>query len=366
VSARSTYMSWAKTRPEARFDLATSGVRPLALAELGAGPEDLELTGPDAYGWPPLRRALAAHLGVAEDAVVLAFGTTQANHLALAALAGPGDEVVVEHPVYEPLLALVEALGAEPRPFARRPEDGFAVDPREVARQVTPRTRAIILTNLHNPSGAPVEERALRHVGRIARDAGARVLVDEVYLETLRLQPGPPPPSARSAVHLGREFVTTGSLTKAYGLSGLRCGWVLAEPELARRMWDLYDLFVGTPVHAAERLSVVAMQRLPAIAARAHCIPSRNRALLDRFLDGRPDLEAVRPPGGTVVFPRWLRGDAGPLCDRLLDRYQTAVVPGRFFGAADHFRLGIGGDGEDLRQGLERLGAALDELAAPV
>lgn len=169
-------------------------------------------------------------------------------------------------------------------------------------------------------------------------------------------------PRPRSAFHLGSEFIVTGSLTKAYGLSGLRCGWVLAEPELARRIWRLSDLFAVIPAHPAERLSLLALRRLERIAERAKHLLQRNRFLLERFLASRVDLQVVRPAFGTVVFPRWLGGDTERLCALPREGYETTVVPGRFFGMPDHFRIGFGGETETFEEGLRRLAAALDAL----
>ena len=112
-------------------------------------------------------------------------------------------------------------------------ENGFRVDPAEVQRRITPRTRLIVLTNLHNPTGAALIDRLLRAVGEIARKHGAYVLVDEVYLEAM-YEKRPQP-----AIHLGEQFLVTSSLTKGFGLSGLRCGWVLANPEVTKRMWHI-------------------------------------------------------------------------------------------------------------------------------
>lgn len=364
----SEYMEWAKTRSQARFNLATSGIASYPLADLGVGPADLEINGPTGYGYEPLQRALARKCGVEPACVVAGTGTSGANHLALAALLAPGDEAVMERPVYEPVERLVRHLGAEIRFFERRAEAGFRVEPEAVARQVTGRTRAIVLTNLHNPSGALTAAGTLREVGEIARRAGARVVVDEVYIEMLwvegdRASIAAAGGAGRSSFHLGSELVATDSLTKAYGLSGLRCGWILAEPELARRMWQLNDLFGVNAAHPAEQLSVLALERLERVADRAKEILARNRALLHAFLDSRDDLDLQRPAYGTIIFPRWRGGDTKPLCRLLRDKYETTVVPGRFFGMPEHFRLGIGGDSEALKEGLERLAAALDELA---
>lgn len=353
---RSDYIEWAKTRSQARFSLATSGVIHYPMAELGATIADIEISGPSWYGYEPLQQALAAKCGVTTDSVVAATGTSMANYMAMAAILEPGDEALIERPAYDPLVSAAAFLGASVKRFERRFEEGFLIDPSEVERAVTNRTRLIVITNMHNPSSVLVDNETLNQIGEIARRAGARVLVDEVYLETLFDQ------SPGSAFHLGPEFVTTGSLTKAYGLSGLRCGWILAEPELATRIWRLNDLFGNIPAHPAERLSVIALKNLDAIGARARALLERNRPLLDQFLDSRDDLDTVRPRFGTVVAPRVRRGRVEELCSLLREKYETSVVPGTFFEMPDHIRIGIACDSEMLAGGLERLGAALDEL----
>ena len=351
----SEYLEWAKLRSGARFSLATSGVAPYPIKELGVTIDDIELSGVSLYGYQPLQLALAAKCGVEPDNVVAAIGTSMANHLAMAAILEPGDEALIEQPAYDPLLGVAHYLGAQVKRFARRFENGFRIDPLELERAVTSRTRLIVLTNLHNPTSVLTDTATLQQIGELARSVKARVLVDEVYLEAL-FDPAP-----RSAFHLGAQFVTTSSLTKAYGLSGLRCGWVLAEPELARRMWRLNDLFGNIAAHPAERLSVVALAKLDRIANRARSLIETNRAALNRFLDSREDLEVVRPDVGTTVAPRLKRGDVESLCSMLREKYETTVVPGRFFEMPEHFRIGIGCNGEMLEEGLKRIAAALDE-----
>jgi hypothetical protein len=161
---------------------------------------------------------------------------------------------------------------------------------------------------------------------------------------------------------LGENFLVTSSLTKAYGLSGLRCGWILAAPELAHRIRRLNDLFSATAAHPAERMSVMAFDHLAQFRERARTLLTANRALLDSFLDSRLDLDVFRPPAGTVVFPRLTKGEPEVFFRLLREKYETSVVPGEFFEAPRHFRLGIGGPSAELAAGLERLGAALDEF----
>jgi aspartate/methionine/tyrosine aminotransferase len=302
--------------------------------------------------------ALAQHCGVPDESVVtISGGTSMANHLAMAAAIEHGDEVLIEEPTYEPLLALAQYFGARIKRFARSCENQFRIDLEDLESRVSERTKLIVLTNLHNPSSALIDEDTLRRVGEIANGVGARVLVDEVYLEAMFEQ------APRSAVHLGPQFISTSSLTKGYGLSGLRCGWILAEPELAERMRLLHDIFGSLPPHPAERLSVVALQKLPKFVARAKNILETNRAVLTDFLDSREDLNAVRSDQGTTCFPRLMKGSVDRLSDLLHER-DTAIVPGRFFESPQHLRIGMCAEPESFKIGVARLGAALDELSA--
>lgn len=353
----STYMQWAKKRSGSRYNLATSGLRSYPLAGLPVTIEDLDpLTRAGDYGYPPLTEALAAHCGVRPENVVTAAGTSMANMLAMAAILEPGDEVLVEHPAYELLPAALGYLQVDIRRFPRRAEAGFALDPSEVERTMSARTRLIVITNLHNPSSAFATEQQLRAIGEMARKVGARVLVDEVYLDAaFHLAP-------RSSVHLGPEFVVTSSLTKVYGLSGLRCGWILAEPELARRIWLLDDLFDVNMAHPAERLSVIVFQNFERVRRQSRALIETNRVLLNQFLAGRRDLEVQPLEFGTTVFPRLLTGTVDRFCELFRNQYDGTVVPGSFFEMPDHFRIGIGGETEPLRESLEQLGAALDEF----
>lgn len=349
----SEYMHWAKTRPHARLDLAVSGMPNMPLAALGASIDDLEITGADAYGYEPLRQAIAERYGVAPDNVVAAAGTSMANHLAMAALVEAGDEVIVEQPVYEPIVATARYLGASIRYVERRFDNAFAVDPDDVARLTTTRTRLFVLTNLHNPTGAMIDRETLERIGEIAELHRAKVLVDEVYLDATFDDPQP------AAMRLGPAFVTTSSLTKLYGLSGLRCGWVLAEEGLAERMWRLNDLFGVNAAHAAERLSVVAFRQADRLLEQAGELIGTNRAAWKAFAATREELSTAATDHGTTVFPRVAGGDADALVARLGESYETSVVPGRFFGAPAHIRIGLTVEPAVFREGLARLGEAL-------
>jgi aspartate/methionine/tyrosine aminotransferase len=352
---QSDYMHWAKFKPSVRFAVTGSEVPHFRMDSLPVSIADLDLDGASHPRYPPLRERIASRYGVSVEQVVAADGTSMANFVAMAALIEPGDEVLIEHPAYDPLLGAVSFLGGEIRRFDRRPESGWALDADRVESAMTDRTRLIIVTNLHNPSGALANEEDLRALGEVARRNGARVLVDEVYLDAAV-------PSRQSAVDLGPEFVCTNSLTKVYGLSGLRCGWILAEPELAERMWRVNDLFGVNQAHPAECLACLAFDNLDVVIGDTPAMLERNRKLFNDFLSSRSDLQCMPAEHGITAFPRWAGGDTERLDALLRDQYDASVVAGRWFEMPEHFRVGFGYSTGHLQEGLIRLGAALDEL----
>jgi hypothetical protein len=345
----SDYMHWAKFKPPVRYALTASEVPHFRMDRLGVSIADLDMDGASHPRYRPLRERIAARYGFAIEQVVAADGTSMANFLAMAALITPGDEVLIEHPTYEPLIGAASFLGATIKRFERKPAHAFRLDPAIVQSAMSDRTELIVLTNLHNPSGALAAEGELRAIGQL----GPRVLIDEVYLDAAQ---------RRSAVHLGPEFVVTNSLTKVYGLSGLRCGWILAEADLAERMWRLNDLFGVNQAHQAERLACIAFDRLDEVIGDNPAMLQKNRSLFNDFLAIRDDLECAPAVHGITAFPRWAGGDAESLNDHLRERYDTSVVPGRWFEMPEHFRVGFGLPTADFEEALNRLGAALDDL----
>lgn len=351
----SEYMHWAKFKAPVHHQLTGSEVPNFRMDLLPISLADLDLDGASHPRYAPLRKAIAHRYGVSTDQVVAADGTSMANFLAMATLISPGDEVLVEQPTYELLLGAASFLGADIKRFERKAGDGFRLDPRQVEAMLSDRTRLIVVTNLHNPSSVLAGEDELRRIGELAAGVGAQVLVDEVYLDSAV-------PPRRSAVHLGSEFVCTNSLTKVYGLSGLRCGWILTDPELAERMWRLNDLFGVNQAHPAERLACIAFERIDEVIGDNPDMLAANRKRWNEFVQARDDLECLPAEHGITAFPHWQGGDTEPLNDHLHARYDTAVVPGRWFEMPEHFRLGFGMSSSDFEAALECLGIGLDDL----
>jgi aspartate/methionine/tyrosine aminotransferase len=352
----SEYMKWAKTQSGARFNLASSDMLHFPLAELPVKLQGLEINGPGGYGNRPLLNSIAGVCNVTPENIVTSFGTSLANHIAMAAVIQPGDEVLIEEPVYELLTSTLGYLGARVTSFPRRFEQQFVIDPDEVKHAMTSKTKLIVITNLHNPSSAYTNEETLKEIGKYAERVGARVLVDEVYLNSMFEE------KPRSAFHLGNQFITTNSLTKVYGLSGLRCGWILAEPPLAEKMWRLTDLFHSSSVHVAEQLSVIAFNNIHRLTTRARTLLEANQKILNDFFASRNDLLSIRHEHGLVSFPKLRSGNVESFCRLLREKYETTVVPGKFFNMPEHFRMSIGKERGELEEGIARLSSALDEL----
>jgi aspartate/methionine/tyrosine aminotransferase len=347
-------MHFAKLRSGAKYNLATSGVADCSLADIGVTFDDFDLHGPNPYGYPALDEAIAARFGIGPEHVVTAAGASFANHQAMAILVEPGDEVIIEDPTYELMAEALGYLQADLKRVPRRLEDGFALDAARVREMITPKTRLVVLTNLHNPSSRLESDSVIADIAAAADNVGALVLVDEVYRELIA-DKGRVDTSFRPAGNI----VVTSSLTKAYGLSGLRCGWILAPAALAERMRRLDDLYAARGPFLTQKLGLIAMGRLDDLRARAHAMIAPNRAAYRELLGNHPALEQVIFDVGTTIFPRLRQGNGDALLVRLQGRYETSVVPGRFFRRTDHFRVGLAGDTAMTRKGLERLAEAL-------
>ena len=350
----SVYMRWAKDHAAARYNLANSGLLACRNEDLVFEPADLQVNGENRDGYEPLLEAIAALYGVGPEQVVTAEGCSGANFLAFSALVNAGDEVLVEQPTYEPMLAALSFLGARIRRFSRRFEDGYRLDLDEIRSRLTDRVRLVVLANPHNPSSVLLSLEEVTELGRLAGRVGAFVLVDEVYRDAW-FEEAPP-----SHVHLGPHFLATSSLTKSYGLSGLRCGWILCAPEVADRLRRTKDLMQAADSVPSETLAAAAFRQLPRLAERSRAIMEPNLAQVRAFLAEHEEwLGCVVPGHAMMLFPHLKKEeDSEPLHGWLRGR-ETSIVPGRFFDSPRHFRLGFAVEPENVRAGLKNLSEGL-------
>jgi len=353
------YMLWAKTRKAAEIDLAGSNLLPCSLEDLPGAASALQLTADNDNGYAPLVEAIAAHKHVATDRIVTATGCSGANFLAIGALVGPGDEVLIEQPGYDPLVGACVLLGATvkrfPRPFSR----AFRIDLDALEAAVTPATRLIIVTSPHNPSGVSLDTETLRSLMVIAERAGAHLLVDEVYLDAVNLAAGEAAEEP-SAAQLDGPVIVSSSLTKSFGLSGLRCGWAVAPPAIVTRMNRVRDLVEAVGSAPSERLSAYAFSQLPSLKARTASLVKANLDLARKFIASHPQLSLAEKPRATVMFPK-LAGasDTSPFVANVAAQHGVAVAPGRYFDSPEHFRISLAGRTDRLEEGLARLSRAL-------
>jgi aspartate/methionine/tyrosine aminotransferase len=350
------YMEWAKTRSRARINLTRSGLADRSLSDLDLDRKDLEISGENPYGFPPLIRAIASRYGVNENNVVTVNGASQAVFFICAALLEPGDEVLIEKPAYEPLLAVPRFFKAEIKRVERRFEDGYAIDPDQFHSVLSPRTKLVILTNLHNPSGALISPEAMTNLASAAAEEGAVILVDEIYLEFLASK------KEATGFHLADNIIVASSLTKVYGLGGLRCGWVLAPSYLTEKMRRLMDYVHVEGVFIAEQISAKVFALLDSQRAKNKPAIEKNLSLVRDFIAGEKKLRWVEPAHGIVCFPRIeARLDGTQLARLLREKYETSVVPGHFFEEPRHFRLGFGVPASVLEKGLENIRKVLED-----
>jgi aspartate/methionine/tyrosine aminotransferase len=355
------YISWAKSQPEVEINLTRSGVEVCPPSILGLTISDLVTNLPATYGYEPLRHAIAErYCATTQQVFPLSGGTSYANWIACAAIlngADPSTEVIVERPTYEPLLRIPQALGHTIRRLDRREEDNFALDLDRLEALLSPRTRLAIISNLHNPSGVQVDHEILRAAAGVLDRVGAYLLVDEVYLECLLCE------RPESAAHAGPNVVATNSLTKAYGLDGLRAGWILGPASLVKQAGRINDLMANNSVAPGEQMALAAFQRMDGLLQRARSMLDRNRDVTRSFVLNEPRLRATPSPGGTFLFARLPDGiDDQRLTSHLVTRYSTLVVPGSFFESPGTIRIGTTADPNLLRRGLANISAALDDL----
>jgi len=297
----------------------------------------------EAPGHPLLRAEIATlYEGIAPDEVVVFSGAEEAIFATLNVLLGPGDHAIVVWPSYQSLYAIARAAGADVTLHELRAADGWSIDLGLLRRQVTPRTKVIVVNVPHNPTGALPDVATYRAVADIAAEAGATLLSDEVY-RFLEIDPLDRLPAG---AEVGPHGVSVGVMSKSFALAGLRIGWLASHDtrllDAAARFKDYTTICASAP---AEILALIALRARDAVLARSRSIVDANLVLLDGFFARRPDQFGwVRPRGGSIGFPE-LR--AGVPIDRFAEDLVAAegvlLAPGSIFGhPGNHFRIGYG------------------------
>jgi capreomycidine synthase len=359
----------------AEIDIGSSGVEDFGFAELrallGIGVEDLDrlvFHDSETLGGQGIREALA-HRWTADDParVMVTHGSSEANFLVMTALLQRGDEVLTLSPCYQQLHTVAEVIGCRVRQWSLRGEHQFHVDIQELRAQLQPRTRMVVVNLPHNPTGVSVTLEEQRALIEAVADTGAYLVWDGAFADITYDLPRLPDPT-----RFYDRAISLGTLSKSYGLPGLRVGWCLAHPDVLAKLVRVRDYVT---LHLSPLVEFVArrvIEEADLMLAQRLALASRNRQLVAAWAGGHGDRVHWTPPmGGVCGFP-WLPeiSDTEAFCRRLAEEHRVLLVPGECFGRPGHVRLGFGRDTEVLRTGLSRLSDALhtyrpSQAAAP-
>jgi aspartate/methionine/tyrosine aminotransferase len=345
------------------MDMSESGVRPVSLRELGEMGLDLDelLAMPLGYsqsnGTVPLREALAAvYPGATPDHIEVTNGTSEANYLLALALIRPGDEVAFEVPNYMQYGGVPQSLGATVRRFTLQIERDWEPDWEEFDRAVTPKTRLVYLSNPNNPSGSVLSHDAMRRIVDRCEKMGAYLLADEVYLGAeIDCE------RTRSFWGMSDRVIVTSGLSKAYGIPGVRIGWIIAPSDVIADCWTQHDYLTIGPNKISDIVARVAVQNRERLYARTRAILQHNLPIVRQWARGFEGFLTFREPKAGALCLVQYHSDipSYDLAERIRERHSVLIVPGAHLGLEGYLRLWLGGKPEFLTEGLRRIGLEL-------
>ena len=348
------------------YNLSESGIEPLAIEGLMEDPKQIEellsrgLNYPQSNGILELRENIAAlYPGATPDNIIVTTGAAQANFTTLLTLMEPDDEIVVMLPNYMQIWGITQNFGLNLRTFTLKEELDWAVDFEELDRSVTDKTKLIAICNPNNPTGHIMTPAEMEAVVLAAERAGAWLLADEVYAGAERVAEEVTPS------FWGRydKVLAIGSMSKAYGLPGLRLGWVIAPQETAKQIWARQDyITIGNTmlgnILAAHALSPEVR---PRVIDRTRDYIKRGYSNFESWAQRNDALFSWVPPqAAAIVFVRYyVEANSSELCERLIRDHSTYVVPGDHFGLDGHLRISFGLPEDYLNDGLDRLATVI-------
>ena len=358
---------------EVEFNLSESGVLPMTVGEIAGGEtewralQDLRMKYPASRGSEMLRDRIARFYGDAtSENVMVTNGGSEANYVVFWGLLEKGDRAAVMIPNYLQSWGLARAYGGHADPFRllERSENGqrrWALDVPGLEKAVTRKTKIILVTNPNNPTGAVLDEDEMNAVVRAARRVGAWIVSDEVYR-------GAEVDGGTSPTFWGRydKVLVTAGLSKAFGLPGLRTGWIVGPAKTLEHLCRYHDYLTLTPTCLSDRLAEIVMEpaRREAILARTRGLIRKNLPVLERWIGGHGDtLTYIRPVAGAISLVGYrLPIGSEALFTRLRVEQSVLITPGSHFGVGRYIRIGYGYDADLLGLGLERIGAMLASL----
>ncbi len=355
-----------------RFNLSESGVHPMSVSELtelvGMPVEELlsvRLGYGQSNGSDSLRERIAAlYQGADESNVLVTVGGAEANFTALWQLLQQGEGAAVMLPNYMQVPGLLTSLGGRLQPFHLIEDEGWQPDLAELEERLASGARFILITNPNNPTGSVLSEASMNGIVELAAGHGAWILSDEVYAGA-EVAEGPETPS-----FWGRydRVIATNSLSKAYGLPGLRLGWLIAPSEIVEELWGRTDYTTIAPANLSDTLATVALSPGPRdrIISRTRGIIRNNLAVLEDWMEKQGNRFSYRrPDAGAICYMRYdVDVDSLVLAEALRTDQDLLVVPGAHFGMERYLRIGFGPPESELTEALERLETSLDSFAA--
>ena len=319
---------------------------------------ELDLGRGDPRGANEFKQILMEIYGCGIDNIVTTSGGTQANFLVFLATLQKKDKFIIEQPGYQPMWLTPKMMGARKIPWLRRFEDDFRLDIDALEDLITHRTKLIVLTNPHNPTGVVADrEFEIKKIAEIAQAKGIYVLIDEIFLD------GTDVPQV-SAYGLPNVIITS-SMTKVYGLGGQRTGWIIAPPEIAAKCQIAKVHANGSTSYVGELMNAYALRNArKLLMQRFTKLSVSNFQILSQWMEANQDIvEWVRPHGGIMCFPKYrVNMSSIELCQKLLDDYGVMVNPGEYFNMDGHFRLCFVCSEDVLKNGLNALARGLKEL----
>jgi aspartate/methionine/tyrosine aminotransferase len=320
---------------------------------------ELDLGRGDPRGADEFKEILMEMYDCTIDNIVTTSGGTQANFLVFIATLDKDDEFIIEQPGYQPMWLTPEMIGARKIPWFRNFKDGFRLDIDALEGLITDRTKLIVLTNPHNPTGVVADrEQEIKKVAEIAQAKDIYVLVDEIFLD------GTPVPQV-SAYGLSNVIISS-SMTKVYGLGGQRTGWIIAPLEIAAECQHAKIHTNGSTSYVGEMMNAYALRDArKLLVQRFNKLSLSNSRVLGEWIETNQDIvEWVVPHGGIMCFPKYkVNMSSVELCQKLLEDHGVMVNPGEYFNLDGHIRLGYACSEDVLRSGLNALENGLKELS---
>jgi aspartate/methionine/tyrosine aminotransferase len=343
-----------------RYNLSESSVADQSLSSLGLAVPDLTLLYNEHRGSTELRTLIAAESpALKPDDVLITTGAAGALFIIATALLSVEDHLVVVRPNYATNLETPRAIGCATTYVDLKFDHGFRLDLDQLAAAITPRTKLVSVTCPHNPTGVACSQAELRALAELTRRHGCHLLVDETYRD---LSHAPPPPLAAS---MGDHVISVSSLSKAYGVPGIRIGWMITTDPALQELFLAAKEQINISGSVIDEWIALQIMRTRSERLNATLVEMRRRvALIGDWMAGEPLLEWVAPTGGVVCFPRMtaeLPGGVEAFYRRLLEDHGAYVGPGHWFEMPDtYFRIGYGWPtAEDLAAGLEAISKAL-------